>query len=225
MAEVIAPEKENDPALAAAERAGMKFYSTEEISQELAKAPIVEEPETEEEQEVTETKAEEPDEKTKEFYSFFETKTGKKFEEAEKLLSRKAFEEEAAERLGKPYSEIEETVKSPKQATKELKSEYSKKLEDWLEKGGVEKDFHDIQRADWEGMSHEELIKADLKSKYPKADKAKLETLYKAEFKAPKPLDDSHTEEEIAEGVPNKVVPSLRVSLVGRNPGTDTIPS
>lgn len=33
------------------------------------------------------------------------------------------------------------------------------------------------------------------------------------------------TEEEIAEGVPNKVVPSLRVSLVGRNPGTDTIPS
>lgn len=192
-----------DPLAAAMERTGNPVYSAEEINQKIqdSPAPIVEEQEIEKPNEAAAQEApQEVDEKTKEFYSFFETKTGKKFEEAEKLLSRKAFDEEAAERFGKPISEIEETIKSPKQVAKELKSEYSKKLEDWLEKGGVEKEFHDIQRTDWEGMSYEDLVKADLKAKYPKADKAKIDILFRSEFKAKKPLDpDSHSEEEVAE--------------------------
>ena len=102
-----------DPLAAAMERTGNPVYSAEEINQKIqdSPAPIVEEQEIEKPNEAAAKEApQEVDEKTKEFYSFFETKTGKKFEEAEKLLSRKAFDEEAAERFGKPISEIEETI-------------------------------------------------------------------------------------------------------------------
>ena len=139
---------ENDPALQAAERAGMKFYSIDEINTKLASSEPA--TETEEEQEetttTTTTPAEEPDEETKQFNTLFEKRHGKKYEEVAPLLSRKSFDEEATEKWGKPVSEIEETIKNPKSVAKELKSEYSKKLEDWLDNGGIEKDFHDIQR-------------------------------------------------------------------------------
>jgi hypothetical protein len=139
----------------------------------------------------------EPDDESKTFYSLFEKHTGKKYEEAQSLLSRKAFEEEAQERFGKPLDEIEKVVKSP---SREYKSEYSKKLEEWMDNGGVEKDFHDLQRQNWEEVSADELIKSELKAKYPNADNSKIDALFRTEYKLPKPLDpDVYSEEEVEE--------------------------
>ena len=153
----------------------------------------------------------EPDDESKTFYSLFEKHTGKKYEEAEPLLSRKAFEEEAQERFGKPLEEIEKVVKSP---SREYKSEYSKKLEEWIDNGGVEKDFHDLQRQNWEEVSADELIKSELKAKYPNADNAKIDALFRTEYKLPKPLDpDVYSEEEVQERQDEIEAAKMRLEL------------
>lgn len=196
---------------------GQPVYSINEINERLAQTPAQEETVTPTEVVNTEstTTSAAPEaaesEEDKKFYEFFEKKVGKKWDDAKSAFERKAFEEELKEKLGKPYEEVEKAVKTP---SRELKSEYSKKLEDWIEKGGIEKDFHDLQRQNWEEMAHEDIIKADLKAKYPNADKAKIDILYKSEYKLPKELDpDTHTEEEVAERNEEIEAAKLRLEL------------
>lgn len=180
---------------------GQPVYSINEINEKLAETSS----ETKSEETIAEpintsdvpSEAPQESEEDRTFYTLFEKKHGKKYDEVKSAFERKAFEDELTEKFGKPYEEVEKAVKTP---SKELKSEYSKKLEDWIENGGVEKDFHDLQRQNWEEMAHEDIIKADLKAKYPNADKTKLDVLYRSEFKIPKPLDpETHTEDEVAE--------------------------
>lgn len=193
---------------------GQPVYSINEINEKLANIPaeVTETPTEVVNTETTQSAAEtQESEEDKTFNTLFEKKVGKKYDEVKSAFERKAFEEELTERLGKPYDEVEKAVKTP---NKELKSEYSKKLEDWIENGGVEKDFHDLQRQNWEEMAHEDIIKADLKAKYPNADKAKIDILYKSEYKMPKPLDpDTHTEEEVAERQEEIEAAQLRLEL------------
>lgn len=146
------------------------------------------------------------------FYSFFEKKTGKKYEEAESLLKRKSFDEEVSERFGKPLSEVEDVIKTPKQVAKELKTQYAKELEAWVENGGDESIFHEIQRTDWEKMPSDDIIKSELKLKYPKADKSKIDILFKTEYKIPSPLSpDNYSEEEVAER--NELIEAAKIKL------------
>jgi hypothetical protein len=144
----------------------------------------------------------EDDEETVQLKTLFEKKTGKKYEDVTPLLSRKSFDDEVVDRFGKPLNEIEETIKNPKVIESELPTELLKKQLKYIKDGGTEKDFIQslLMQERVAEMSHEELIKIDLKTKYPNADKAKIDILYRAEYKAPKPLDaESYSEQEVAE--------------------------
>jgi len=193
---------------------GKQVYSVSEINDLMANTPENTQTEkpvsTEKETEVSTITPENNDEETQ-FNALFEKKVGKKYEEVKSVFDRKPFEEEISERLGKPYEEVEKVLKTPQ---KELRSEYSKKLEEWIENGGIEKDFHDLQSQRWEEMQHEDIIKADLKSKYPNADNQKLDILFKTEYKIPKPLDpDRYSEEEVAERNEEIAAAKIRLEL------------
>ena len=178
---------------------GTELLSQQEINEarqnhiaqaETTETEVVEtEEQTEKPAQVAETQASEEDEETVQLKSLFEKKTGKKYDEV-------------VDRFGKPLSEIEETVKNPKVVEAELPTELLKKQLEYIKKGGTEKDFIQslLMQERVAEMSSEELIKIDLKTKYPNADKSKIDILYRAEYKAPKPLDaDSYSEEEVAE--------------------------
>lgn len=183
---------------------GQPILSQQEMNEQVQAAKIQgDEPEPPQAPEAPqETPPENTDEELAQFNTLFEKRIGKKYDDVAPLLNRKSFDEEAAERWGKPVNEIEETIKSPKVVEAELPTELLRKQLKFIKDGGTEKDFIQslLMQERVSEMSHEELIKIDLKAKYPNADKAKIDILYKAEYKAPKPLDpDSYTEEEVAE--------------------------
>ena len=117
------------------------------------------------------------------FNTYFKEKKGKAFDEYENELKQ--------ETALKAVEEAKKTFKPT------FKSKFTEGLVDWEEKGGTREEYLKIHSTDWTKVSHDDLLKLNLKKQYEGLSDEDLDALYQDTYRTDEEKYPELTEQQI----------------------------